>query len=146
MSAATTSETLNQILATIYRSLPIYLTSAVPWTSDASSSVAKTIRGIADEQQALVNRLADAVLKNGSVPELGNFPIDYTGLHDLSVRYMLGELVREQERTVSAIESTLSQSALNGNSRSLGEESLSKSRSHLDTLKRLVAETSSSRD
>jgi hypothetical protein len=128
---------LNRLLQIHYRSLPMYLSSARPWVPRGHEKAAETLELIAQDQKRMIDKISTALLDAGADIELGEFPMTYTDLHDLSVDYVLGELVEAHRHDVAAIEQCVVE--LGGDP--LAQEALGAAKGHLESLDDAVAET-----
>src|SRR3990167_952559 len=108
MSDANTNRLLNHLVAIHNRSLPVYLTYAAPAWHDGEEAAKETMRSIAADQRETADRLAAMITKNGGVVNNGEFPIYYTGYHDLSFDFLLNEIIKEQKEDIVTIESVVS--------------------------------------
>lgn len=95
-----TIETLNRLLQLHARSLAVYLAECLPWTGPASQAKAAAVREIGQSQRDLADRIAERIVALNGVPDLGEFPLNFTGYNDLSVDYLVNELITRQRRTV----------------------------------------------
>jgi hypothetical protein len=129
--------TLNRLLQIHYRSLPMYLASARPWVPRGHEKAAETLMLIVDDQKRTVERVSEELLAAGADIDAGEFPMVYTDLHDLSVDYVLTELVEAQRHDVAEIEDCVV--ALGGDP--LAQEALGAAKGHLESLEEAVAET-----
>lgn len=129
--------TLNRLLQIHYRSLPMYLSSARPWVPRGHEKAAEALQLVVEDQKRTVEKISNELLDIGADIDPGEFPMTYTDLHDLSVDYMLGELVESQRRDVAAIEQCVAE--LGGDP--LAQEALGAAKGHLETLEEAVAET-----
>jgi bacterioferritin (cytochrome b1) len=93
-----TIETLNRLLQLHARSLAVYLAECLPWTGPTSQSKAAAVREIGQSQRELADRIAERIVALDGVPDLGEFPLSFTGLNDLSVDYLVSELIKNQRR------------------------------------------------
>jgi hypothetical protein len=130
--------TLNRLLQIHYRSLPMYLSSARPWVPRGHEKAAETLELIAADQKRTIARITDELLAVGADIDLGEFPMTFTDLHDLSVDYVLKELIEAQRRDVAAIEECVA--ATGGDP--LAQEALGAAKGHLETLQEAVLATS----
>jgi hypothetical protein len=137
MSRAESIELLNRLFVLIYRSLPMYLESAMPWVHQGDEDSATTLRNIIQDQKDLYRRIGETILDLGSSVDTGEFPMDYTGLHDLSLDYLLPYLVEEQRRLIGEAEGIAQQAAGLPDARRLAEEALGSARAHLESLESL---------
>ena len=103
MARPSTVDVLNRILALHSRSLPRYLSNAHPWSTALDSSAERALQHIAEDQQLMVERIALAIMAEGGCPNLGAFPMAFTGLHDLSVGYLIPEVTQRQQRDIETM-------------------------------------------
>jgi hypothetical protein len=128
--------TLNRLLQIHYRSLPMYLSSARPWVPRGHEKAAETLDLIVEDQKRMVEKISDELLSAGADIDTGEFPMVYTDLHDLSVDYLLTELVESQRNDVAAIEDCVV--GLGGDP--LAQEALGAAKGHLESLEEAVAD------
>ncbi len=62
----------------------------------------------------------------------------FTDTHDLSLDYLVNELVDYQRQDIAAIEKCVADLNADGNGRALAEEVLGNARGHLESLKELL--------
>lgn len=140
MTTADTLETLNRVLQIQYRSLPRYLVYGSPWTQSNGngSPAAAALENIVHDQEQMTERLADFILSHRGQPDVGDFPVEFTDLHFLSIDYLLRELLYYQQQDVSELERCVT--ALAGSepeAQALAEEALGSERAHLESLEQL---------
>ena len=99
-----TPDTLNKLLAIHYRSLPMYLVWAAPYRRDEDVTAWKTILQIVDDQKELSSRIVELISDRNWRVDYGDFPITFTGSHDLSLQYLVRRLADWQKGTVKAIQ------------------------------------------
>lgn len=135
--ASTTVDVLNRLLALHSRSLPTYLASAQPWFAEHEEEATTVLRHIAESQELMVERLGTLVIEEGGVPAIGEFPMMFTDMHDLSMDYILPRLVEWIESDMSTIRECIGQ--LNGApaAKAMAEEALGAAQAHLDSLHEL---------
>lgn len=92
---------LNRIAALHHRSLPTYLTYAKPWVPTGKEDEALVIDDIAADHHDLAERVLRELEKDDRPVHLGDFPMDYTDLNDLSLSFILNE-IRIYERNLLA--------------------------------------------
>ncbi|PQO30694.1 hypothetical protein C5Y96_14635 [Blastopirellula marina] len=97
-------ELLNRIAALHHRSLPTYLTYARPWVSSGSESKAVIIDDIAADHHDLVQRTLRVLEADDRPVALGDFPMEYTDLNDLSLDFILQELTHYERRLLKTLE------------------------------------------
>lgn len=141
MTRPTTVDVLNRLLALHHRSLPQYLCSAPPWCTSRDEQADRVLRQVAQDQRLMVERLGSAVLTAGGRPDLGEFPMSFTGLHDLSLVYLLGEVARRLQQEMPIIRECVSQLQHAPAARALAEEALGAAEGHLQNLQEVMRPT-----
>lgn len=97
-------EMLNRIAALHHRSLPTYLTYARPWVRSGSEAKAEIIEDIAADHHDLVQRILRTLEADDRPLSLGDFPMAYTDLNDLSLDFILQELTHYERRLLRTLE------------------------------------------
>lgn len=128
---------LNRIIAIHGGSLPVYLSDAAPWFGN-NSTAQESLRSIASQQKSTIDRLGRMVLELGGEVQHGSFPMDFTGFHDLSLDFLLQEMIRRQRSEIAEIES-IADSLPESAAKSAAEEALGAAHGHLETLRELTA-------
>lgn len=137
MSEATTNRLLNRLVAMHNCTLPVYLTYAAPAWHGGEDVAKETMRLMAADQRETAERLAAMITASGGVVDKGEFPIYYTGYHDLSFDFLLTEIIKEQKADIAAIESVVSQLSMVPMANALAQESLGAAKGHLKSLEEL---------
>jgi hypothetical protein len=132
--------TLNRLLTTLHRSLPMYLTYACPWTHRGDERAVTALKSIVENQKELAGRVAQFILSRHETIEMGEYPIEFLDTHDLSLDYLLTRLVEFQKRDVAAIERCVAELQKDRQAAALAEEALGAARGHLETLEELVGQ------
>ena len=131
---------LNDLFAIEYRSFPMYLTDASPWTHHGDEKATEALQNIVLDQKAMVQRIGEFILDAGGRVETGEYPMEFTDTHFLSLDFLLKELVRYQRADVAAIERIVSQLPDDRAARELAEETLGMERAHLEALEALISQ------
>jgi hypothetical protein len=131
-------DVLNRLLATLHRSLPMYLNDATPWTHPGDEQAAQTLQRIVDDQRRDINRLAELIIERSGRIDPGQWPMEYTDLNFLSLDYLLRELVRHQQQDIAQIERCVSLLSQDRVARELAEEILGSEKAHLEMLEELT--------
>lgn len=131
---------LNELFAIEYRSFPMYLTDACPWTHHGDEKASETLHNIVLDQKATVQRIGEFILDAGGRVETGEYPMEFTDTHFLSLDFLLKELVRYQRGDVAAIERIVSRLSDDRTVRELAEETLGMERAHLEALEALICQ------
>jgi hypothetical protein len=131
---------LNRLLAIEYRSFPMYLTDAAPWTREGDEKATLALDNIVGDQKGMAQRIGEFILDSGWRVETGEYPMEFTDTHFLSLDFLLKELVRYQRGDVAAIERIVLQLGDDRLARELAEETLGMERAHLESLEALVSQ------
>ena len=137
MRRANTIDILNELLVVHHRSLPMYLSYAVPWAPTAPNgtrNIAAVLDRLVADQKRYASKLAEAILARGGRIETGGFPMEFTDLHLLSLDYLLNEMVKYQRRDIAKIERAVELLRDDPLARELAEEALGNAKGHLDSL------------
>ncbi|MHB8969660.1 MAG: hypothetical protein ACYC3X_06410 [Pirellulaceae bacterium] len=137
MTVETPNDVLNRLLVIHTRSLPIFLTFALPWWKDEDGRVADMLSGVAQDQLRIADRIGKLIVDHGGTAVSCQFPDRFSTLHDLAFDYLLAELIRYQDRTVAAIEKCASRLAGSPMVQALAQEACELAKSHRDTLSSL---------
>lgn len=129
---------LNRLIAVHARSLPVYLADAAPWGTSKDVHAQGVLDMIAADQLLTVDRLADEVMAMGGAVKQGAFPMEFTGLHDLSIGYLIREMTRRQANDVVEIDQLVGMLDKDASVRPLAEEALGAAKGHLETLNELL--------
>jgi hypothetical protein len=109
MAGQNNTDVLNRLVERMYRCLLQYTVECWPWTTssespDGKSPEQKAIEQMAARQQEFVGRLVELVSQRGQVADFGNYP-DNSELHYVSLDYLVGKLITDEERLVADLES-----------------------------------------
>jgi hypothetical protein len=130
-------DVLNRVLTTLYRSLPMYLEYAVPWTHHGDERAVATVLHIIEDQKALCRRIGDYILEHHGRIDSGDYPLAFTSLNDVALDYLIGRLIESQRQDIQVLENCVAQLEHDARSRSLAEEALGAARGHLESLEEL---------
>ncbi len=139
MNSVDTNAVLNRLRVIHNRSLPTYLSYAVPWSHAGDEAATETLAQIANDHRTMVERLGELILENGGVTEPGSFPIAFTSLHFLSLDFLVQKLIETQQNLIQQMEDCVRQLHLAPSSQAVAQEALGEARGHLESLKELVA-------
>ncbi len=96
------------------------------------------IATIVADQNGMVERLSRMITEAKDPPRFGEFPMEYTDLHDLDVDYLLGLAVNYHQQDIDSIAIIAEELQLAPAAQSLAEEVLGMTKGHLDSLKELL--------
>lgn len=134
MTPLESNTALNRLLMIIYRSLPMYLADAVPWMHAGDEKAKHVLNHIVSDYRMYTGRITDLLLSRRRRFTFGEYPMVYTDTHDLSLDYLLSELVDYQKQDVVAIEKCVADLKTDAPARLLAEEVLGNARGHLESL------------
>ena len=129
-----TLQLLNRLLAIVCRSFPQYLTWSRPYVPASRREVLDAIRDIVAEQDAIAERISQMIIDADSLPRTGEFPMEFTDMHDLGIDYLLSAAIDYQEQDIAAISSLVDQLRTTPAAKAIAEEALGMARGHLETL------------
>ena len=131
-------EILGRLFQRLYRSLPMYLAEAVPWTHPGGEQAQRVLAGIVADARAYCQRIAERILLLRGRLDLGEFPMEFTDLNLLSLDYLLTELVRWQKADIRSFEQFVAELADCTEDQGLAEEVLGNACGHLQSLEELL--------
>jgi len=138
MPTTDTIVVLNRVLAIVLRSFPQYLRWSRPWVPPGHERELETLEKIVTEQEAFAERLFEAIDDLGGLPDTGEFPMEFTDTHDLSIDYMLREAVGYGRQDVADLEAAAATPNLAPQAQPLVAEALHVARRQLASLEALV--------
>jgi hypothetical protein len=137
MNASSSIDLLNRLLAVQCRSLPMYLTDASPWMNPGDERAETTLNNIVTDQKRIAQRIVDLILDRRGVIDTGEFPMDFTDTHMLSLDSLLPELIHYQKQDLAVIEDCVRRLGRDAQARALAEEALGSAKAHLEALEHL---------
>jgi hypothetical protein len=140
MSKLGTPHVLNRLLTVLYRSLPMYLTYASPWIHRGDEVAMAALRHIVEDQKQLAARIGQFLLAHHGPIEMGEYPLDFPDMNDLSLDFLITRLVECQKHDVAAIDLCVAELQGDRQAASLAEEALGAARGHLETLEELAGQ------
>src|SRR5271163_541112 len=138
MPQPSSQEALTRLLAVQYRSLAMYLHDAAPWTHPGDEHALETLRHIVSDQRALSTRIADFMIDRYGRIETGEYPLEFTGLNDCGLDYLVLELIAAEKQIISIIQQSIRMLTNDRAAMALAEESLGAARGHLESLEELA--------
>lgn len=145
MFSSTAAKLLNQTAALHRNSMPTYLSFTHPWFGEGDEEAVDVLRQIAIDHKYVVDKIMTPLEAAGQDEHLGNFPMEYTSLHDLSIEYLVRRAVPYQELLLKRLEDLIeAMPADEAAPRELAEETLGLAKGHLKNLQEAVADLASS--
>jgi hypothetical protein len=137
MSSPETIDVLNRVLAILERSFTQYMRYAKPYIPPGCESFAQSLDEITAGQNALAERVSHTISEAGGLPDNGEFPIEYTDSHDLSIDYLVQEAIDGQKQDIADLSQCVEALRLAPAAQSLVSEALGMSKGNLETLEEL---------
>src|SRR5262245_29787521 len=100
---------LNRLLAIQCRSFPQYLQYSRPYVPPGRGEELETLETIARSQDSMADRISRLIDDLDALPHSGEFPMEFTDMHDLDVDYVVAAAIRYQKQDIEAIQSLVSQ-------------------------------------
>lgn len=130
---------LNELMVLHGRSLAAYLEYAAPWCDESGSGPGgEVISEIAASHQDFTDEIGEMILSANEVVFTGEFPMPYTGYHDLSIDFMLQKMVASETATIKRMLGCV-EKAESDRVRAVAERSLGASQAHLQELEEFIA-------
>ena len=140
MDAIESIPVLNRLLGLLCRSLPAYLANVKTLGHPEGEKIRTALNRLVADQQMYAQRVAEAIAQCGGQPSPGRFPTEFAAKNDLSIEFLLREIVACHERDVVAIAQCVGQLEGDSTLHALAEEILGNAKGHLDILLELVKE------
>jgi hypothetical protein len=134
LNASQTCSSLNRLSVAHSRSLTVYLQYAPPWLEKGHEEVMTVLEQIVRDQEATVDRIGTMIQSAGEDVDPGKFPISFTGLHDLSIEYLVTLMIEGQREIISISEQAVSELAADAMAQAVAQESVGAAKAHLDSL------------
>ncbi len=140
MNANESTAVLNRLLGLLCRSLPTYLADVRTLGHPEGEKIRAALHRLVADQRMYAGRVSDAVVRCGGQPDSGRFPTEFAAKNDLSIEFLLGEIVAGQERDVAAIAECVGRLGAASALHALAEEILGNAKGHLEILQALLKE------
>jgi hypothetical protein len=134
MTASEAIPVLDQLFGILCRSLPAYLADARAHGWPEGERVRMALDRLVADQRMYAQRVAEAIVERGGRPTAGRFPTGFTAKNDLSLRFLLGEIIDGQRIEIDDIERCVGQLECESALHALAEEILGNAKGHLDIL------------
>ena len=138
MNNSPTYHTLNRLFSILQRSFPMYLRCAPPLAAEADSEAVDLLNQIAEDQTNLSRRITGLPLFSGDQPDAGDFPMEFTDMHDLTIDFILRRTIGYQRQDVASIQHCIDLLRMAPAALALAEEALEMSKGQLESLEALV--------
>jgi hypothetical protein len=138
MPSSDSNVVLNRVLVLLERSFPQYLRWARPYIPTGREIIMPTIHQIVAGADTLAERVSRQIFESGGLPDHGDFPIEFTDAHDLSIDFLVNEAVDCLKADVSDLQQCSDLLRLAPPAQSLASEAVGLVKGHLDLLKNLA--------
>jgi hypothetical protein len=135
---------LDRLLHLLCRSLPAYLADAKAWEGPGSEPIRLAVRNLAADQRLYAERVARAIAHYGGHPRPGSFSHEFTAKHDLSLSYLLLEILDCLDQDISWFEQCETELEPVSSLHALAAEILGNAKGHLDILGKLAGQLTES--
>ena len=132
-----TSGLLNRLLVRIYRGLLQYSADCWPWTDAEESAEKRAVERMGEAQRQNIGAVVEVLTGRGVVVDFGSYP-DNSELHYVSLDYLLGKLIADEEAIVAEIEASQDEAAHDTEAARLVSELLAAEKAHLAQLRELA--------
>ena len=136
-----TVRVLNQLLAIHGSSLPMYLVSAPPHRQHGDERIWDALRHVMDDQQTMIDKLADHIEQADGTPNHGEFSMEFTGMHDLSMEHILQTVIDRQKCEIEWIEYLSGLIESDPTAKALAQEALGAAKAHVQSLEECSSPT-----
>jgi hypothetical protein len=140
MPAQSTIDLLNRLYVLHYRSLSVYLHYAPPNQLASHLHAAGVLAQVVADQTRTADRIGALIIESGGTVDPGEFPMSFTGLHDLSLDYLLKLLIDRQQRTIAACERIAAQLDMAPFAQAIAREAVGEAKGHLENLQELAGQ------
>ncbi|EAQ82429.1 hypothetical protein [Blastopirellula marina] len=144
MTSSPAALLLNQLAALHRTSLPSYLSYTRPWAAEGDDDAVEMLRQIAVDHAYVVDKVMTLLEADGLESHLGNFPMEYTSLHDLSIEYLVQRTMQYQEGFIVRLENLIDALPDEAVPREIAEEAWGLAKGHLKNLQDAAADLAAS--
>jgi hypothetical protein len=137
MPSTDTIDDLNRVLAILERSFPQYMQYARPYIPPGRQDVMETLSEVVSCQKSLADRVSRMIVDSGALPDTGEFPIEFTDTHDLSIDYLIEEAIGYQKQDIAELADCADSLNLSPAAQNLAAEALGMAKGHLESLEEL---------
>ncbi len=137
MAKVTVNELLNRILVTHERSLPMYLAFAAPFVGHGDEAASDVLSQIVTDHKYLAEKLHDFLLEHNHPVGHGQWDMNFTSYHDVSLHYLLTEIVRREKSLIADLTKYSQMLEKVPSAKALVQEALGMAKGHLESLEEL---------
>ena len=134
------TDLLNRLLVIVSRSFPRYIQYARPYIPPGRREASEAIDAIITDQEGIAGRICQMLIDTDQIPRRGDFPMQFTDKHDLSMDYLLDIACDYQQQDIASIDQLVEQLQRAPAAKALAEETLGMAKGHLETLREARSE------
>ncbi len=138
MKQTTPASELNRLLALVGHSFPQYLQYSRPYVPPGRNEIIETLDAIAEDQVVLGDRITQMQIDADASIRTGDFPMEFTDMHDLGIDFLVGAAVAYQQQDVETVSEIVENLQAFPAAKALAEEALGMAKGHLESLRELV--------
>lgn len=137
MAKVTVNELLNRVMVMHERSLPMYLAYAAPFLSHGDEAASEVLSQVVRDHKYIVEKFGDFLLEHNHPVGHGHWDMNFTSLHDVSLHYLLTEVVRGEKQLTAELSKYAEKLASFPAAKALVQEALGMAKGHLESLEDL---------
>ncbi len=134
MLPVTAEAALTELLVLMRRSFAQYLEYAHPFARSSDGERLLVLGDIVADQSMMADRAADQLTALGAIPPSVEFPMEFTGTHDLSMGYLIDRAIEYQQSDIERLRHLSEALPRHQSIRSLVDESRGMAIAHLEAL------------
>jgi hypothetical protein len=134
------TDVLDQLLHLLCRGLPAYVVQINPWMQPGSEPLGSAMQNLDADRQLYARRITQAIIERGGNPDPGVFPLEYTGLNDVSVEYLTNELIDSLNLDAEILGAISARLEVIPDLHALAEEILGNTIAHAEILEKVMSE------
>jgi len=121
----------------------MYLRCAPPLAAEADSEAVDGLNRIVEDQTILSRRITALILSSGDQPNAGDFPMEFTDMHDLTIDFIFRRAIGYQHQDIASIQQCVDSLRMAPAALALAEEALRMAKGRLESLEKLVQDKAS---
>lgn len=134
MLPVTAEAVLTELQVLLRRSFAQYLEYAHPFARNSDGESLLIIGDIVADQSMMADRAADQLIALGAIPPSVEFPMEFTGTHDLSISYLIDRAIAYQQSDIDRLRQLSDALPRHQSIRSLIDEARGMAIAHLEAL------------
>ncbi|MGI9457641.1 MAG: hypothetical protein ACR2NU_13840 [Aeoliella sp.] len=125
---------LDKLLTLLSRSFPQYLQHSRPYVPAGRDDVQLVFDDIVEDQTLLAERAIDQLSVLGAVPTGGEFPMEFTDTHDLSIDFLVEQAIQYHQQDIQTLRELSQALKLAPSAKAIVDEALGMAQGHLESL------------